>query len=87
VGGLPGGSVPAGKTGDGLPVGIQIVGPRFEEPLILSVMKIVQQMIPIGWPPYARAATVRAAKAASEVGGRPSSQPSTLGLPLRPSRA
>ena len=34
---LPGGSVPAGKTGDGLPVGIQIVGPRFEEPLILSV--------------------------------------------------
>jgi amidase len=49
---LPGGSVPAGKTGDGLPVGIQIVGPRFEEPLILSVMKIVQQMHPIGWPPH-----------------------------------
>ena len=40
---LPGGSVPAGLTSDGLPVGIQIVGPRFEEPLILSVMKIVQQ--------------------------------------------
>jgi amidase len=50
---LPGGSVPAGKTGDGLPVGIQIVGPRFEEPLILSVMKIVQQSHPIGWPPHA----------------------------------
>jgi len=50
---LPGGSVPAGLTGDGLPVGIQIVGPRFEEPLILSVMKIVQQMQPIGWPPHA----------------------------------
>ena len=50
---LPGGSVPAGKTGDGLPVGIQIVGPRFEEPLILSVMKIVQQTHPIGWPPHA----------------------------------
>src|SRR5271170_4124675 len=49
---LPGGSVPAGKTGDGLPVGIQIVGPRFEAPLILSVMKIVQQMHPIGWPPH-----------------------------------
>ncbi len=28
---LPGGSVPAGLTSDGLPVGIQIVGPRFEE--------------------------------------------------------
>ena len=50
---LPGGSVPAGQTSDGLPVGIQIVGPRFEEPLILSVMKIVQQAHPIGWPPYA----------------------------------
>jgi amidase len=50
---LPGGSVPAGLTSDGLPVGIQIVGPRFEEPLILSVMKIVQQSRPIGWPPHA----------------------------------
>ncbi len=50
---LPGGSVPAGKTSDGLPVGIQIVGPRFEEPLILSVMKIVQQTHPVGWPPHA----------------------------------
>jgi amidase len=50
---LPGGSVPAGKTRDGLPVGIQIVGPRFEEPLILSVMKIVQETHPIGWPPHA----------------------------------
>ena len=29
---LPGGSVPAGKTADGLPVGMQIVGPRFTEP-------------------------------------------------------
>jgi len=45
--------VPAGMTSDGLPVGIQIVGPRFEEPLILSVMKIVQQIHPIGWPPHA----------------------------------
>jgi amidase len=50
---LPGGSVPAGKTSDGLPVGIQIIGPRFEEPLILSVMKIVQQNHPVGWPPHA----------------------------------
>jgi amidase len=50
---LPGGSVPAGKTSDGLPVGIQIVGPRFEEPLILSAMKVVQQTHPIGWPPHA----------------------------------
>jgi amidase len=50
---LPGGSVPAGQTSDGMPVGIQIVGPRFQEPLILSVMKIVQQTHPVGWPPHA----------------------------------
>jgi amidase len=40
---LPAGSVPAGLTGDGLPVGLQIVAPRFEEPLILGVAKLVQQ--------------------------------------------
>lgn len=49
---LPGGAVPAGLTSDGLPVGIQIVGPRFEEPLILSAMKIVQQLHPVGWPTF-----------------------------------
>jgi amidase len=48
---LPAASVPAGKTADGLPVGLQIVAPRFEEPLILSVAKLVQQANPIGWPP------------------------------------
>jgi amidase len=47
---LPAGSVPAGLTRDGLPVGLQIVAPRFEEPRILSVAKVVQQMNPIGWP-------------------------------------
>jgi amidase len=50
---LPAGSVPAGLTHDGLPVGLQIVAPRFEEPLILSLAKIVQEANPIGWPPHA----------------------------------
>jgi amidase len=50
---LPAGSVPAGLTRDRLPVGLQIVAPRFEEPLILSLAKIVQEANPIGWPPYA----------------------------------
>ncbi len=50
---LPAASVPAGLTVDGLPVGLQIVAPRFEEPLILSVAKLVQQANPIGWPPEA----------------------------------
>ena len=50
---LPAGSVPAGKTKDGLPVGLQIVAPRFEEPRILTVAKFVQQQNPIGRPPIA----------------------------------
>ena len=45
------GSVPAGVTRDRLPVGLQVVGPRFEEPKIFSLMKLVQQANPIGWPP------------------------------------
>jgi amidase len=50
---LPAASVPAGRTCDGLPVGLQIVAPRFEEPRILSIAKLVQQTNPIGWPPRA----------------------------------
>lgn len=50
---LPAGSVPAGMTGDGLPVGMQIVAPRFDEPRILSVAKLIQQVASIGWPPHA----------------------------------
>jgi amidase len=50
---LPAGSVPAGLTRDRLPVGLQIVAPRFEEPTILAVAKLVQQANAIGWPPFA----------------------------------
>jgi amidase len=50
---LPAASVPAGLTADGLPVGLQIVAPRFEEPLILGTAKLVQQASPVGWPPLA----------------------------------
>jgi amidase len=49
---LPAASVPAGKTSDGLPVGMQIVGARFEEPRILALAKLIQRTHPIGWPPY-----------------------------------
>lgn len=48
---LPAGSVPAGKTRDGLPVGMQIVAQRFEEPRILGLAGLVQELNPIGWPP------------------------------------
>ena len=36
-----------------LPVGMQVVAPRFEEPLILRVAKLVQQSSGVGWPPAA----------------------------------
>lgn len=51
--GLPAGSVPAGKTNAGLPVGLQIVGRRFAEPEILALMCTVEQASGIGWPPSA----------------------------------
>lgn len=49
--GFPAGSVPAGKSASGLPVGLQVVGRRFAEPGILSLAKLVQSQHPIGRPP------------------------------------
>ena len=49
--GFPAGSAPAGKTANNLPVGLQIVGPRFSDPRILGLCKLVQEANPIGWPP------------------------------------
>jgi amidase len=48
---LPAGSAPAGLGSDGLPVGIQIVAPRFEEPLILHVARMIHAGSQVGWPP------------------------------------
>jgi len=48
---LPAASVPAGLTSAKLPVGLQIVGPRFSEPAILTVAKFVEAEHPIGLPP------------------------------------
>jgi len=48
---LPAASIPAGLTIEQLPVGLQVIGPRFSEPAILSLGKLVQQTNPIGWPP------------------------------------
>lgn len=50
--GFPAGSVPCGRTG-GLPVGLQIIGPRFSEPRILGLSKLVQRRAPVGWPTFA----------------------------------
>jgi amidase len=49
--GLPAASVPAGLTTARLPVGLQIVGPRFSEPAILIAAKFVEEAHPIGLPP------------------------------------
>jgi aspartyl-tRNA(Asn)/glutamyl-tRNA(Gln) amidotransferase subunit A len=41
--GLPGISVPCGFTGDGLPVGLQIVGKAFDEAGVLRVAHAYEQ--------------------------------------------
>ena len=51
--GIPAGSIPTGLSRAGLPVGLQIAGPRFAEPLILGLGKLVQRANPIGWPNWA----------------------------------
>ena len=48
---LPAVSVPAGMTKAGLPVGIQIIGPRCSEPRILACAKLIAEINPIGRPP------------------------------------
>jgi amidase len=48
---LPAVSVPAGLSAARLPVGLQIVGPRFSEPTILAAAKFVEEAHPIGLPP------------------------------------
>ena len=50
---LPAASVPAGMTSAGLPVGIQIIGPRCTEPRILACAKFIAELNPIGRPPQA----------------------------------
>jgi len=53
---LPAASAPAGLTADGLPVGMQIVAPRFEEPLILRVAREIHRQSGVGRPPLSAAA-------------------------------
>ncbi len=41
-------SIPAGRTSSGLPVGLQIVGPRHSDDLVLAVAKLLEEVRP--WP-------------------------------------
>ena len=47
---LPAGSAPCGRTAAGLPIGLQIIGPRFAEPKILAAAKLVHEVNPTGRP-------------------------------------
>ncbi len=48
--GLPIASVPAGLDQEGLPVGLQIVGPPQGEEAVLALARVVQEAHPIGLP-------------------------------------
>lgn len=48
--GLPVGSVPCGLDRDGMPVGLQVVGPPEGEEAVLSLMGLMQRLVPIGLP-------------------------------------
>ncbi len=50
---LPAATAPAGLSQDGLPIGMQIVAPRFEEPLILRVARHIHRASEVGRPPLA----------------------------------
>jgi amidase len=50
---LPAATAPAGLSNDGLPIGMQIVAPRFEEPLILRVARHIHRASNVGRPPMA----------------------------------
>ena len=50
---LPAASAPAGLAQDGLPIGMQIVAPRFGDPLILSIASLIHRQSGVGWPPTA----------------------------------
>lgn len=49
--GLPAASVPCGLTADGLPVGMQIVGPQFGEERVLGLAHCISAILPVGAPP------------------------------------
>jgi Asp-tRNA(Asn)/Glu-tRNA(Gln) amidotransferase A subunit family amidase len=53
---LPAISVPAGVTAEGLPVGLQAIGPRHREDLLLAVAARFEQASP--WPRHAPGSTL-----------------------------
>jgi aspartyl-tRNA(Asn)/glutamyl-tRNA(Gln) amidotransferase subunit A len=44
-------SIPVGRTADGLPIGLQLVGPMFDEAVVLRGAAAVEKLFPIERPP------------------------------------
>ena len=49
----PAASIPCGLTGDGLPIGLQLVGPMFGDALVLRACRAYESLRPIPRPPLA----------------------------------
>lgn len=49
--GLPAASVPAGLTSDGLPIGIQVVGPYLEDRTVLAAAAAIEEVLGGFTPP------------------------------------
>jgi len=50
--GLPTCAVPVGFDSDGLPVGVQVTGPKYREDLVLHTASVLSEGFrrPMGWP-------------------------------------
>jgi aspartyl-tRNA(Asn)/glutamyl-tRNA(Gln) amidotransferase subunit A len=48
--GVPGISVPCGKTKEALPIGVQILGRHFDEQTVLRLGHAVEHACPVMWP-------------------------------------
>ena len=48
--GVPALSVPSGLTSENLPTGLQIIGPRFSEEVLIGLAAQVENACPIGFP-------------------------------------
>jgi len=48
--GFPAVAVPAGRSGEGLPIGLQLIGRPFEEEIVLSAARIIEESLG-GWTP------------------------------------
>lgn len=57
--GFPALSVPVGCDSQGMPVGLQLIGPRFSEPLLLGIAHHIQQLLPLPVPAVLREAGPR----------------------------